>query len=97
MLHSRAWRRFVSLSLVAGFAIFTPVRAQAASGVFESAWQRISELLAGKALVGIFQNAGTEMDPNGKPAPGGAPAVAVGPVASGSHGREPHTVRNSPR
>jgi hypothetical protein len=97
MLRSRVWRRVAPIALVAGFAIFTPVRAHAFPGIFESSWQRLSELFALKSLTNLFANNAIEMDPNGKPAPSGAPTVAAGPVASGSHGREPHTVRNSPR
>lgn len=69
MLHSRVWRRIAPLTLVVGFATFFPVRAHAATGGFESAWDRLFDFFGRKALIGLFSNAGIEMDPNGKPAP----------------------------
>jgi len=97
MLRSRVWRRVIPIALVAGFAIFIPVRAHAFPGIFESSWQRLAQIFTGKSLTSLFANNGTDMDPNGKPAPSGAPIATTGPVESAGTGQEPRAAQNSPR
>ena len=89
MLRSRIWRRFVPLALVVGFAIFLPVRGNALPPFFESSWQRLAEILSSRTLTSLFANNGIDMDPNGKPAPGGSPIVVPGAPESDAVVHEP--------
>ncbi len=77
MLRTRLSRRIVPFALVVGFAILAPYRSYAAVAGFESAWERLLNFFGGKTLTGLFQEAGTEMDPYGKPVPNGAAAGGV--------------------
>ncbi len=77
MLRTRLSRRIVPVALVVGFAILAPVRAHAAAGGFESAWERLLKVLWGAAAFGLFENAGLLIDPIGGPAPSGAAAGGV--------------------
>lgn len=97
MLRSRVLRRIAPFALVAGFAIFTPLRAHAFPGIFETSWQRLTQIFYGKTLTSLFANNGIDMDPNGKPAPGGAPAATAGPVESADPGHPSRAAQNSPR
>ena len=89
MLRSNAWRRLAPLTLVAGITIFLPVRGNALPSIVESSWQRLVEIFSTRTLTSLFQNAGTQMDPDGKPAPGGAPVVVPGPTENDGVVREP--------
>ncbi len=70
MAHPRFPRVLFPLTLVVGFAIFAPVRSYAAAGSFEFVWERLSDLLWGRAA----GDARIGMDSCGRPAPSGLTA-----------------------
>lgn len=67
MYRSRVLRRFVPFALVVGFATLVPVRAHAAASGFGATWERLLDLFWGRSLTGLFQAAGIDIDPIGKP------------------------------